>query len=383
MQEMSVRWREGCNERGIAPLNDYCGGAIDGSFVTLNTMRKGVRSSTARAFLKPAERRPNLLILTDREVDRIMFDGKRAIDVSARHGDGNEVYLARGEVIVSAGSIGSPALLLRSGVGPAAELSPLGIDPVLDLPGVGRNLHDHIAVGISKQVLSKTYNLDMGPFGKVRSALEYLLFRSGRLASAAVQAMAYARSHPNAPEPDLALNFQPLAFDASVQPPRLRDQGAINVSCHPTHPRGRGQVRLRSGDFRQPPVIDYPLLGHEYDREMLLKGCEILESIYSAPALAPYVVRGYEPPPRAPASRDDWLAWIRARVGVGWHPVGTCRMGSDELAVTDPRLKLRGIKGLRVVDASVMPRIISGNTNAPTIMIAEKAADMILDDARA
>lgn len=382
LQEMSVRWREACGERGIRPLDDYCGGTIDGSFLTLGTMQNGERSSTARAFLKPIERRSNLRIITDREVNRIIFDGKRAVGVSARYGETDEVYAARREIIVSAGAIGSPALLLRSGIGAAAELSRLGIDPLLDLPGVGRNLHDHVVVGISKQVRSKTYNLDMGPLGKMRSALEYLLFRKGRLASAAVQAMAYARSRPDAPEPDLAFSFQPVAFDTSVSPPRLRDQGAVNVSVHPTHPRGRGQVRLRSGDYRQRPVIDYPLLADEYDREILLKGCELLESIYSAPALASYVVRGYEPA-IALSSREDWLEWMRGCVTVGWHPVGTCRMGSDQLAVTDSRLKLRGIGGLRVIDASVMPRIVSGNTNAPTIMIAERGADMIVQDARA
>jgi choline dehydrogenase len=219
----------------------------------------------------------------------------------------------------------------------------------------------------------------MGPVGVLKSVLQYALFRNGRLAASPVQGMSYVRSNPDLAEPDICLQFQPLAIDLSSHKPKLRDRGGISMITHPARTRGRGQVRLRTPDPSARPVIDYELLGNEHDRELLIAGCEILDSLFSAPAMADYIVANYDPEVR-PRSRDEWLAWLRTRTSIGFHPVGSCRMGIDDMAVVSPELKVKGVEGLRVVDASIMPRIISGNTNAPTIMIAEKAAELIIAD---
>jgi choline dehydrogenase len=379
LQELAEPWRQACAERGMVALADYCGGSIDGSFYPLNTMNKGRRASTARAFLDSADKRSNLTVITDCEIVRLLFDGRRAVGVQTRQDGKVREFSATREIIVSSGAMGSPTLLLRSGVGPARDLAALGISVVADTPGVGHNFHDHVTVVMSKEVRSKTYNIDMGPVGVLKSVLQYALFRNGRLAASPVQGMSYVRSNPDLAEPDICLQFQPLAIDLSSHKPKLRDRGGISMITHPARTRGRGQVRLRTPDPSARPVIDYELLGNEHDRELLIAGCEILDSLFSAPAMADYIVANYDPEVR-PRSRDEWLAWLRTRTSIGFHPVGSCRMGIDDMAVVSPELKVKGVEGLRVVDASIMPRIISGNTNAPTIMIAEKAAEMIIAD---
>lgn len=376
IHELTGSWRKACLGLGIREIDDYCGGNIDGSFYILNTMRKGVRSSTARAFLDEARSRPNLQVLTGCEVLRLTFEGTRVMGVEVRE-DGNiREFAARAEVISSAGTIGSATLLLRSGIGPAAELANLGIEVVCDNQGVGRNFHDHAAVVMSKEVRAKTYNVDMGPVGIFKSVMDYALFRRGRLAASPIQAMAYARSQADLSEPDVCLAFQPLAIDLSSSKPALHKRSGISLIAHPAKMRGRGQLKLRSPKPSDRPIIDFQLLGDEHDREVLLAGCKMLDKLFSQPALAEYVTGDLDPVSR-PASPEEWLAWLRTRTAIGYHPVGTCRMGSDENAAVTPELKVRGVTGLRVIDASVMPQGISGNTNAPTIMIAEKAADMI------
>jgi choline dehydrogenase len=383
LQELADPYRQACVERGLRRLDDYCGGDIDGSFLTLGTTYEGRRCSTASAFLVGARSRPNLTVLTQCQVQRLLFEGQRAVGVEVRRGDGSiERYHANREVIVSAGAIGSPALLLRSGVGPARDLAALGLAVKVDLPAVGRNFHDHNAVTISKEVRSATYNVGVDAARILGPILNYLVFRRGRLASIAVQAMAYTRSDAALEEPDICTSFFPLALDLSGTKPRFRRRGGITIVTHPAHTRARGRVRLDSANPAQPPIIEYELLGDERDVDVLVSGCRFIESLFAAPAVARYVVGNYDPP--APLeSREEWVEYLRRRISIAYHPVGTCRMGTDPDAVVNPDLTVRGAQGLRVADASIMPTIISGNTNAPTIMIGEKAADLVLSDGRA
>jgi choline dehydrogenase len=287
-------------------------------------------------------------------------------------------YRARKEIVVCAGAIGSPALLLRSGLGPAADLAALGISPVADSPGIGRNFHDHVAIMLSKQVRASTYNTGMDPLRLLGHILNYALFKRGRLASITVQSVGYGRSRPELAVPDFALNFLPLAIEFAGGKPQLRKQNGISIAAHPARPHGRGQIKLRDANPATPPLIAHQLLADERDIETLLSACALAGRIFEAPALAPFMIGDYEPMPRG---RAEWIAYLRQRASIGFHPVGSCRMGDGPMAVTAPDLKVRHVQNLRVADASIMPRITSGNTNAPTIMIAEKAAEMILADA--
>jgi choline dehydrogenase len=381
LQELAEPYRQACSERGLRLLDDYSAGDIDGAFLTLGTTRNGRRSSTASAFLDTARNRDNLTIVTDCEVERVLFDGRRAVGVRTRRGAASADYLARYEVILSAGAIGSPSLLLRSGVGPGRDLSALGLNVVADLAGVGGNFHDHSAVTLSKEVNSVTYNVGMDPIRLLAPVINYLLFKRGRLATIAVHAMAYARTAAELSDPDICTQFFPLALDLSGSKPELRKRGGITMVTHPAKTRTRGRIRLRDADPSVRPIIEYQVLGDERDVDVLVSGCKFLESLFAAPALANYVVGNYDPP-RPLQSREEWVTYLRTRASIAYHPVGTCRMGRDDGAVVTPELKVRGLDGLRVVDASIMPAITSGNTNAPTIMIGEKGADMILADRR-
>jgi len=365
-----------CAESGLPTRDEYCAGEQDGAFIVLGTTERGERADTSRAFLSEAARRPNLRIITGAAVETILFDGRRACGVRVREHNAPKVYAASAEVIVSCGAIGSPALLQRSGVGRPAELRRLGVEPVADLPGVGANLQEHCTLGISRLVDQSTYNSRMTPLGLSLAMVEYLLFRRGMMSSIAVHAMGYARTDPEAAEPDVALSFLPLCIDLSSTPPRPHKSPGVTIAANVCHPHARGCVRLTARGGELVPLIEHQMLSDARDVERLIAAGRLIEAIFAAPSFAGRVVGRSSPP--APLETDaDWQDHVRANVGVGYHPVGSCRMGSDDRAVVDPQLRVRGLDGLRVVDASVMPRITSGNTNAPTIMIAERAADLI------
>jgi choline dehydrogenase len=366
---------DACEQVGLPRNYDYCAGALDGAFPVLNTTGGGQRSSVAKAYLKPAMSRRNLNVLTDCMVDAVLVEQGRAVGVRVLQNGQLRDLRANAEVIVSAGAIGSPAILLRSGIGPAEGLQPHGVPVVANLRGVGRNLQEHAAVLISKLVDIPSYNSPFHVGVLARNMLDYMLFRRGPMTSAAVQAMAYARSHPDRATPDVALSFMPLAISATAAKPCMHPKPGVNIYGQVTRPASRGEVRLRSANPKDPPIIDHQLIA-DADIPVLTAAGRLVTRIYEAPILKGHVVAENFPSPM-PRSDDEWAEYIRASAGIGLHPTSTCRMAEGPDAVTDAELRVRGLAGLRVIDASSMPNIISGNTNAPTIMIAERGADLV------
>jgi choline dehydrogenase len=312
-------------------------------------------------------------------VSRVVVEDGTAVAVEYRH-DGQEKSIkARGEIIVCAGTVLSPTILMRSGIGPAAHLRSLGIDVHRDLPGVGQNLREHNTVSLAKLVSIPTLGAQLGPMRMVRHVLNYALFKRGLLTTPAVQVMASFRTDPDLPDPDIILSMLPVAvtfndFGEAV----VEKRPSFSFGFHVARPQSRGEIRLRSADPNANPIIDHRLQSAQSDVDKLVAGLKIVESACRAPGLAEIITGTLRPDP-LPASDQEWEAYVRTWGGIGYHSIGTCRMGpaEDELAVVDPQLRVRGVRGLRVVDASVMPEPVSANTNAPTIMIAEKAAELI------
>ena len=372
-----------CNQFGLATLGEYNAGHLEGAFLTQATQRDGWRCSTEKAYLRPARQRPNLQILTNAEAHSLVLHEGRAIGVNISRGGETEVAKAAREVIVSCGALGSPALLMRSGVGPGELLKGLDIAVAHDSPEVGQNLQEHSGSSQNKFVSRPTLNSRMGRWDIASNMGRFLLMRKGPMSAPAVQAMAFARTDPDLAEPDIQIHFMPLAYD--VEPDTLSAARAVMpkepcVSLNVTlcHPESRGQVVLNA-DGR--PVAVHRLLGSEVDLQRHVAGMKLVDRLFGQPAFQEIIV-GDRQPPRVPDTDDGWIDYARAKLLLAYHPVGTCRMGSDDRSVVDTRLRFRGLDGLRVVDASVMPTLTSGNTNAATIMIAEKAADMIREDAR-
>lgn len=365
---------DACAQRGMRKVEDYCAGDVDGAFRTFVTQGKGQRFNTARAFLGRAAERSNLRVVTDAHVDRILFDGDRAVGVRFIQGGVVNSLYSDGEIIVSGGTMQSPAILMRSGIGPAAHLRQHGIDVLVDSPDVGRNLQEHASFASSFAVTTPTYNMMMRPARLAREFLTYVALGKGLMTMTPVEAMAYFRSRPELAAPDIKLSFGAMCFDPIAGKPAK--QPGVVVFANVAKPKSRGEIRLRSGDAFDKPVIDHRLLGAAEDVDALVRGIKHVQHIFTAPALAPYVVSPLFPDP-SPRSDWDWIDLLRSRCGIGYHPVGTCRMGADARSVVDSTLKVRGVRGLRVVDASIIPEMPAANTNAPAIMIAEKAADLI------
>jgi choline dehydrogenase len=368
---------DACAEVGLRKLDDYCGGDQDGVFLSYGTTRRGRRHSAARAYVEPVTGRRNLHVMTSAHADRVLIRDGHAAGVRVRIGGAWRELTARREVLLAAGTLQSPAILMRSGVGPAAQLQAHGIAVQVDAPGVGRNLHEHPNVGISKRVSIPTYNSRLAGMGAAWHLAWYLLSRRGPLSSAACQTMAFLRSEPGLPQPDAKLSMVPFCLDYSGGGgPVLPKTPAMTIVCNISPPRSVGELRLRSADPDAKPVIEHRHLGDDGDVAALVEVLKFVERLYQAPALARFVV-GNNSPEHTPASDAEWEAFLRRTCAFGYHPVGTCRMGSDTQSVVDPSLRVRGVAGLRVVDASVMPNLPSANTNAPVIMIAERAADLI------
>ncbi|MDB5970065.1 MAG: dependent oxidoreductase family protein [Hydrocarboniphaga sp.] len=370
---------DACGEAGVPKLDEYCGGDQFGAFLSLTTMKNGERASTARAYLDPARARPNLQILTDCMVDKLVIENERVVGVEYRQGANRVEIRARREVILSAGAISSPAILMRSGIGPGETLSKSGIVTRLHVAGVGQNLQEHPVVGISKQVNIPTYNTQLGPINLLRSLIQYLRSRQGMLTTSANQAMACFKTRSDLKDPDMQISFVPLAIDFTGSKPALAKKPGVYMAANPLRPYSRGTITLRSKDPQDLPVIDYRLLSDARDAEAMVQGCRIIEKIFAQPAFAKYLIGPLSP--LKPLTEDrQWQDWIPDNIGIGYHAAGTCSMGAGDNAVVDSRLRVIGLKGLRVIDASIMPTLPSANTNAPTIMIAEKGAQMIGED---
>ncbi|TZG27394.1 GMC family oxidoreductase [Sphingomonas montanisoli] len=377
---MTEAFVQACAETGLTRIEDYCAGDVDGVFHNFFTQKSGRRSSTYEAFLKPIKGRKNLIVLTGALVDKVVFDdAKRAVGVRYRDGNVVREIKAKREVVVSAGAIHSPAVLLRSGIGPADELRELGIDVVVDAPEVGKNLQEHASVHQSRFVDLETLNSAATPLKMPFHFLQYLFSGTGILTSPPVQAIANTRSQSGLNHPNIKLSFGPVAVDHRTRQPHKRAGVTIFVNCSP--PKSRGEIRLRSANAADKPVVDHRLLGSTEDIATMIAAMKQCEEIFKAPALAKHVV-GRLLPDEEPKTDAEWEDYIRSTAGIGFHPVSSCRMGGDARSVVDPTLKVRGVSGLRVIDASIMPDMPAANTNAPTIMIGEKGADLIKNEVR-
>jgi choline dehydrogenase len=341
--------------------------------------RHGWRCSTAASYLKAARKRQNLRVETDAHVTQITFDGRRATGVKYLHGNDERCAGAAREVILSAGAIQSPQLLQLSGIGPADFLRDMGIPVVRDLPGVGENLQDHLQLRAMYKVTKPiTTNDDLHSLpGRMRIGLKWLLFRKGPLAVGINQAGLFTRVLPESRTPDIQFHFSTLSADQAGAAPHPWPGCTFSV-CQ-LRPESRGRIRIKSREPKEAPAMLANYLSADLDRRCAVEGLKFARKLAAAPALKPYIASEYRPGP-ACVSDDDLLDFAREFGQTIFHPSGTCKMGTDALAVVDPTLKVRGVAGLRVVDCSIMPSLVSGNTNAPVVAIAEKAADMILAD---
>lgn len=376
LHPLAKTFLQAASEYGMPVREEYCAGELHGSFYVYGTIRDGRRCSTRNAYLDPVMDRSNLAVRRQMMVHKILFEGRRAVGVRASLNGQVTDFKARSEVLLSAGTLGSPAVLMRSGVGPGGELSELGIDVINDLPGVGANVQEHVGLTQSRQVNVPTYNTMARPWKLPWHGLQYLLLRRGMLTSIAVHAMAYARTQASLSEPDMCMSLIPLAISFEGGKPLLAKVPGISAGAQILRPHGRGRIRLKDASPRTKPLVEHAMLADSRDMELLIRGSYIVAGVFGAPAFKPYVVGNLEPT-LIPDNDKAWEELIRERAGIGYHPVGSCKMGIDDAAVVDLQLKVHGLQGLRVVDASIMPTLISGNTNAPTIAIAEKAAEMI------
>ena len=367
-------------EVGIPTNPDFNGATQEGAGFFQTTTQRGRRASTAFSYLRPAKSRGNLHVETAALAQRILFEGRRARAVEYRQNGTLRTARAAKEILVSSGAYNSPQLLQLSGIGPADLLKSHGIAVVLDAPGVGSDLQDHMQVRLVMRCTKAVTLNDIvnNPARRIMAGVRYAAFRKGPLTIAAGTSGAFFKTSPRLATPDIQIHFLPFSTDKMGE--KLHAFSGFTASVCQLRPESRGSLRIRSADPAAPPEIRINYLASETDRAAFIEGVKVLRKILAAPALKPYVVEEVYPGSKV-TSDEDILAFCRQTGSTIYHPTSTCRMGNDPLAVVDQRLRVRGIEGLRVVDASVMPDLMSGNTNAPTIMIAEKASDMILEDA--
>jgi choline dehydrogenase len=397
VEKQRLKWKvleafhEAAQQAGIPATDDFNRGDNSGVGYFEVNQKRGVRWNASKAFLKPALSRPNLTVVTDAQVRRLTFAGARCTGIEYRSGAGTATRVvaarARGEVVLAAGAVNSPQLLELSGIGNGARLQRLGIEVVRDLRGVGENLQDHLQLRTAYRVRGvRTLNtLTAHWWGKLWIAAQYALARSGPMSMSPSQLGAFAKSSPDdqsITRPDIEYHVQPLSLDRFGEP--LHRFNAFTASACPLRPTSRGSIHIESPDPHAPPLIAPNYLSTDYDRHVAANALRLTRRIVSSPALARYAPE--EILPGLAFQTEDELVKAAGAVGTTiFHPVGTCRMGmpDDPGSVVDSRLRVIGVQGLRVVDASIMPTITSGNTNSPTLMIAERASDMIREDRRA
>jgi choline dehydrogenase len=375
--EMCAAFVKAAQQAGY-PLNeDFNGASQDGFGFYQVTQKDGRRWSSADAFLAPVRHRSNLTVISEARATRILFDGRKAVGLAYHH-KGSECQLqARREVILAGGAVNSPHLLMLSGIGPRAELEHHGIPVVHDLPGVGRNLQDHLDIGlVCRSPSRKSYGLSFTLLLRLFGALyDYFVHKRGMLTSNVAESGGFLRTRPDLDRPDVQFHFLPGMVKDHGQSLVFGHGYTCHVCC--LRPRSAGRIGLKSANPLDDPLIDPAYLDDEEDLETLVAGCEAANKILAAPAFDAY--RGTPLiPAQAVVSKEEIRAAVRAHAESVYHPVGSCRMGIDPQGVVDPQLQVHGIEGLRVADASIMPTLIGGNTNAPSIMIGEKAARMIL-----
>lgn len=370
---------QSCQEYGIPYNPDFNGPIQEGAGVYQTTILNNRRCSAVVGYLRPAMKRPNLKVIIGNQVLRLLFEGRRAVGVEYAIGGAVQQVRAGSEVVVTAGAIGTPKLLMLSGVGPAAHLQSHGIDVVQDLPGVGQNLTDHFGIDIVAELkghdsLDKYNRYHLMAW----AGLQYALFNSGPVTSNVVEGGAfwYADGAGSAPSPDLQFHFLAGAGAEAGVPSVPKGSSGVTLNSYTVRPKARGSVTLRSADPRDTPVVDPNFLGDPDDLRISVEGVKISREIFSQPSLQKYI-RQIRFPDANVRSRADFEAYARQYGRTSYHPTCTCRMGEDEMAVVDPQLRLRGLDGIRLCDSSVMPSLIGSNTNAPTMMIAERAADLI------
>ncbi|MFJ9565146.1 GMC family oxidoreductase [Streptomyces fuscichromogenes] len=373
------------------PFNaDYNGATQEGAAYGQVSQRDGLRASTARTYLAPVRHRLNLSVAKHAHVTRIITEGGRAVGAEYVVGGRTKRVRAEREVVLCAGGIASPKVLMLSGIGPADELRAHGIKVVADLPGVGQNLMEHPHATVKYRVSERTLNMDLrNPLRLVQHGLDFLVRRRGGVTSGFNHAILFGNSSDATLWPDIEMQFIALGFSAKMK--EVADSYGLAHEVHSTgpddypvitampaflHPSGRGTIGLRSANPMDTPLIRHELLGHPDDMAGLLAGVKMAREVFRQPSISKYIVSEEVPGPDAKTD-EDLREYLRVAGFTGKHPSGTCKMGVDELSVVDPQLRVRGVEGLRVVDASVMPVVTSGNTNAPTIMIAERASDLI------
>ena len=367
---------------GIRHNPDYNGASQEGIAMSQATIAGGRRMSTARCYLDPVRNRRNLHIETEALTEGLVLDGKRCTGV--RYSVAGEVREARAgrAVVVSAGAFNSPQLLELSGIGQPERLRNLGIEVRHELPGVGENLRDHYVPRTRWLVGKKgiTFNDRGRGLGLAQQVLRYALFRRGMLAMTGAPLRAFVCSREGLAAPDLMLGWIPMLTEPSPRGPRISRQSGLTLYAHAMRPESKGHVHITAADARRPPAINFNFLSSPPDAELTVRAVRIAREIMTAPAMAAFQVS--EVAPGADRTTDgEILDWVKKAAETTYHPVGTCKMGSDPMAVVDAQLRVHGIAGLRIADASIMPTLTSGNTNAPSIMIGEKAADMILNTA--